>query len=177
MDCFIILTGNPGDGKTHIIRMMKAEIEKLNKPIEIVLDASTLSNQEIYDRWVNARESGKAYVIAINAAVLYSVYRDHSTFEPISKAYQMMTTSVVFHDEDTAPEDIIVFDLSKREVLTPEILEQAINKLTADEHYAECQSCPLHDDCVVTRSRVLLRNKLFQSRLSIILERVVLQGY
>lgn len=173
----IILTGNPGDGKTHIIRMMKAEIEKLNKPIEIVLDASTLSNQEIYDRWVNARESGKAYVIAINAAVLYSVYRDHSTFEPISKAYQMMTTSVVFHDEDTAPEDIIVFDLSKREVLTPEILEQAINKLTADEHYAECQSCPLHDDCVVTRSRVLLRNKLFQSRLSIILERVVLQGY
>ncbi len=45
----IVLTGNPGDGKTHIIRLMKNELDKLKKPMEIVLDASTLSNEEIYE--------------------------------------------------------------------------------------------------------------------------------
>lgn len=173
----IVLTGNPGDGKTHIIRMLKPELDNLHKPLEIVLDASTLSNQEIYEKWVRAREDGKAYVIAINAAVLYSVYREHPDFVPVAEAYRTMASSLVFHNEDTASDDIVVFDLSKREVLTPEILSKAIAKLTSDEHYTGCGSCPCCKDCVVTRNRALLRDALFQKRLSIVLERVVLQGY
>ena len=35
----------------------------------------------------------------------------------------------------------------------------------------------MHDDCVVTKNRALLNGALFQKRLSIVLERVVLQGY
>ena len=71
----IVLTGNPGDGKTHIIRMLKPSIDQLDLPVEIILDASTLSNSEIYQSWHDARESGKSYIIAVNAAVLYSVFR------------------------------------------------------------------------------------------------------
>ena len=174
----IVLTGNPGDGKTHIIRIMKPELEKLGKPIEIVLDASTLSNREIFDGWVNAHDNGKAFVIAINAAILYSVNKEYgSAFAPIAEAYRAMTSSIVFHNEEINPDSVVVFDLSKREVLTPEVLAQAITKLTSKEHYKECDGCPLHDDCVVTRNRALLNGALFQKRLSIVLERVVLQGY
>ena len=173
----IVLTGNPGDGKTHIIRMMKPSLEKLDKPIEIVLDASALSNREIYDGWVGAHENGKAFVIAINAAVLYSVNKEYGAFSPIAEAYRAMTSSIVFHNEENKSESVVVFDLSKREVLTPEVLGQAIAKLTSIEHYTECGSCPLHEDCVVTRNRALLNDPLFQRRLSIVLERVVLQGY
>lgn len=173
----IVLTGNPGDGKTHIIRMMKPKLEKLGRPIEIVLDASTLSNDAINEGWLSARSGGKAYVIAINAAVLYSVYKEHKDFAPIRDAYQMMASSVVFHNENPTHEDLIVFDLSKREVLTPEILAQAVKKMTAKQHYADCDKCPLQSDCAVTRNRVLLNDPLFQKRLSVILERVALQGY
>lgn len=174
----IVLTGNPGDGKTHIIRIMKPELEKLGKPIEIVLDASTLSNREIFDGWVNAHDNGKAFVIAINAAILYSVNKEYgSAFAPIAEAYRAMTSSIVFHNEEINPDSVVVFDLSKREVLTPEVLAQAITKLTSKEHYKECDGCPLHNDCVVTRNRALLNDALFQKRLSIVLERVVLQGY
>ena len=174
----IVLTGNPGDGKTHIIRIMKPALEKLGKPIEIVLDASTLSNREIFDTWVNAHDNGKAFVIAINAAVLYSVNKEYgSAFAPIAEAYRAMTSSIVFHNEESNPDSVVVFDLSKREVLTPEVLAQAITKLTSKEHYKECDGCPLHADCVVTRNRALLNGALFQKRLSIVLERVVLQGY
>lgn len=174
----IVLTGNPGDGKTHIIRIIKPALEKLGRPIEIVLDASTLSNREIFDGWVNAHDNGKAFVIAINAAVLYSVNKEYgSAFAPIAEAYRAMTSSIVFHNEECDPESVVVFDLSKREVLTPEVLAQAITKLTSKEHYKECDGCPLHNDCVVTKNRALLNGALFQKRLSIVLERVVLQGY
>ena len=126
----IVLTGNPGDGKTHIIRMLKPSIDQLDLPVKIILDASTLSNSEIYQSWHDARESGKSYIIAINAAVLYSVFKEHEDFAPLAEAYKRMTSSVVFHDESENDGDVIVFDLSKREVLTPDIIAQAICKMT-----------------------------------------------
>ena len=117
------------------------------------------------------------FVIAINAAVLYSVYKAFPDFKPIQEAYIQMSHSVVFHEENQEIKDLIVFDLSKREVLTEEILEQAISKMTAEEYYEECKVCPLYDSCVVKTNRKLLNNALFQERLSIVLKRVSLQGY
>lgn len=173
----IVLTGNPGDGKTHIIRMLKEKLENLSTPAIVELDASTLSNNDIYQRWNAAHERKAPFVIAINAAVLYSVYNAYPNFAPIKEAYFQMIHSVVFHGEEREPASLVVFDLSKREALTKEILEQAISKMTADEHYRECLDCPLHDACVVKKNRRLLNNPLFQERLSIVLQRVSLQGY
>ena len=173
----IVLTGNPGDGKTHIIRMLRNELESLSTPAVIELDASTLSEDEIYERWKNARENKTPFVIAINAAVLYSVYKSYPDFEPVQEAYSQMANAVVFHDESITSDALVVFDLSKREALTAEILQQAILKMTAEEHYKECKKCPLADSCEVHTNRRLLNNSLFQSRLSMILQRVSLRGY
>lgn len=173
----VVLTGNPGDGKTHIIRMLKPELEKLGGSVEIVLDASALSNKEIYENWVKSRNEKRPYIIAINAAILYSVHNEYRSFEPIDKAYRMITQSTIFHDEQLSFNDIAVFDLSKREVLTLEMLSKTIAKLTNNEHYTECVNCKMHDECAVTHNRKLLKNQLFQSRLSNILDRVVLRGY
>lgn len=173
----IVLTGNPGDGKTHIIRMLRDKLEALGKSVLIELDASTLSNEEIYKHWKNARDNNVPYVIAINAAVLYSLYQYCKNFEPVKKAYEQMSHAVVFHNENEKATDIVVYDLSKREVLTKEILSQAIIKLTDDKHYEECKKCPLNSSCEVHRNCKLLKDEMFQSRLFIILQRVALQGY
>lgn len=173
----IVLTGNPGDGKTHIIRMLKSKLEQLATPAIVELDASTLSNEQIYNAWLTAREKSAPFVIAINAAVLYSVYNAFPDFEPIKEAYTQMLHAVVFHEEDHDSKDLVVFDLSKREALTGEVLKQAISKMTAEEHYKECKKCPLYDSCVVSKNRRILNNTLFQERLGIILQRVSLQGY
>lgn len=173
----IVLTGNPGDGKTHIIRMLRDKLEALGKSVLIELDASTLSNEEIYKHWKNARDNNVPYVIAINAAVLYSLYQYCKDFEPVKKAYEQMSHAVVFHNENEKATDIVVYDLSKREVLTKEILSQAIIKLTDDKHYEECKKCPLNSSCEVHRNCKLLKDEMFQSRLFIILQRVALQGY
>ncbi len=173
----IVLTGNPGDGKTHIIRMLKNQLENLTTPAIVELDASTLSNEEIFLHWSQARKSNTPFIIAINAAVLYSVYKNYPEFEPIKEAYQQMTHAIVFHNESLEVESLVVFDLSKREALTPEILKQAILKMTDDEHYKECSSCPLVNSCAVHKNRILLNSELFQDRLSEILQRVSLRGY
>lgn len=173
----IVLTGNPGDGKTHIIRMLKVQLEQLEKPVSVELDASTLSNEEIYSHWAQAKKNHQPFVIAINAAVLYSVYKSYPEFEPIKEAYLQMANDVVFHGEQANTDNLVVFDLSKREVLTPEILEQAVLKMTEDEHYKECETCPLLSSCVVHKNRRLLRNARFQKRLSFILQCVSLRGY
>lgn len=173
----IVLTGNPGDGKTHIIRLLKDKLESLETPIVIELDASTLSNKEIYMKWSAARERNIPFVIAINAAILYSARQEYPQFQPIKDAYYQMSHSVVFHDEDSGCNDVVVYDLSKREVLTAEFLQQAINRLTDDKHYQECVTCPLNESCDVHKNCMLLKNALFQERLYVILQRVSMQGY
>ena len=173
----IVLTGNPGDGKTHIIRMLRDKLLETGKPVEIELDASTLSDEEIYHHWKKAREQHTPFVIAINAAVLYSAFHKHSDYKPIRDAYILMSHSVVFHNESLDAGDMVVFDLSKRETLTTELLKQAIDKLTDDKHYTDCTSCPLLDSCDVHKNRKLLHSDLFQERLCILLKRVSLKGY
>ena len=173
----IVLTGNPGDGKTHIIRLLKQRLESSGKPIKIILDASTLSNEDIYAKWSEARQASIPFVIAINAAVLYSVYQKYPNFEPIKDAYQQMSHSVVFHEDGPVSDSLVVYDLSKREVLTPDILKQAILKLTKETHYEECKKCPVSANCEVHKNCILLNSDLFQERLYMILQRVSLQGY
>ena len=53
---------------------MVVKLEQLPTPAVVELDASTLSNDQIYQAWLTAREKNAPFVIAINAAVLYSVY-------------------------------------------------------------------------------------------------------
>lgn len=173
----IVLTGNPGDGKTHIIRVLKDKLEKKGKNIVVEIDASTLSNEAIYKNWKAARDNNKPYVIAINAAVLYSLYQFVPSFAPIKSAYEQMLHAVVFHNEDSLDSDVIVYDLSKREALTGEIISQAIDKLTDDKHYHECNTCPMKDSCEVHKNRRFLRYKLFQEGLMAVLQRAALQGY
>lgn len=173
----VVLTGNPGDGKTHIIRILKDKLEQMDKQVLVELDASTLSNEEIYEHWERAKESGAVFVIAINAAVLYSVYKSYPDFEPLRSAYLQMISSVVYHEEQIEVGSVVVFDLSKREVLTSEVLKEAIKKMTNEKHYKTCEKCELLNDCIVTRNRKLLNNELFQERLEIILRRVSLIGY
>lgn len=60
-----------------------------------------------------------------------------------------MSHSVVFHEDGPVSDSLVVYDLSKREVLTPDILKQAILKLTKETHYEECKKCPVSANCEV----------------------------
>ena len=171
----VILTGNPGDGKTHIIRVVQ---KKLGKNVIVELDASTKSNEQIFNAWKSAKDQKLPFLIAINAAVLLNLHREYPTYEPIDIAYNQMINSICIDaDTEVDTSSVILFDLSKRNNLSKEVVIKAIDKLTSEEFFSKCTGCPLFKNCDVHKNRRLMRSEVFQERLCYIFERVTLQGY
>ena len=174
----VILTGNPGDGKTHLIRVIKEKLDLLPQPPYIELDASCLSNLEIREGWETARRQGIPFVLAINAAVLFSLAEHFADFSPIKSACQQMIHATVYSlDQPDDDNGVVVYDLSKREVLATDVVLPAITKITRDENYVECETCQFKTSCDALKHKALLQNTLFQERLCIVLSRVALQGH
>lgn len=125
----VVLTGNPGDGKTHIVRVLEDEFQKEGLSIEIEIDASTKTSQEIYEKWLNTRKEGRQFVLAINAAVLFSLKRDYPDFKPIISSFNQMIYALDgkdFSEEDL--HNVVVFDLSRRNILHKDIVREVIKK-------------------------------------------------
>lgn len=177
----VILTGNPGDGKTHIMRALHDELA--SKGIKFIqeLDASTKSNDELFNEWIKTDKEHIPFLLAINAAVLYSLYdyckKNNFQFAKINEAYQQLSNSIVYHNEPTSPNQVVVFDLSKRNILTQSIVKSAISKLTDEKLYSQCHSCPHYRECSATINRNLLNDDLFQKRLCTIFEKISYLGF
>ncbi len=173
----VVLTGNPGDGKTHIIRILQEKLDILPEEPIVELDASTMTNKVIYEKWLAAKEANRPFVIAINAAVLLSLAKEYPQFEPVAQAKAQMIKATIFHSEAIDDDNVAVFDLSKREALERSIVADVIANMTKDEHFEQCQSCQFKELCPAVKNAKLIKNALFQERLCIILTQVALQGY
>lgn len=175
----VVLTGSPGDGKTHIIRVLNSTLAGYNNPPIVELDASCLTNEQLFEEWKQARESNHPYVLAINAAVLFSLAKQYPNFAPVvAAAYQMANAFVLSEasTDETADEGVVVFDLSRREILHKDIVSKAIDKIASDSFYGECSSCNLRASCPVHVNKELLKDSLFQERLDVLFARVALKG-
>lgn len=150
----VVLTGSPGDGKTHLIRVLADKLDALSVSPVVELDASCLSDEELYQKWRSAREEHRPFVLAINAAILFSLAEHYSHFEPIADAWKQMANAVVF-DGTMVPStaNVVVFDLSRREILHRDIVIKAIDKVTSDAFYTECQTCPNVASCPAQQCR------------------------
>lgn len=174
----VILTGNAGDGKTHILRILENRIKNINEFITVELDASQKTEEEIFEEWKCCYENKTPICLAINAAVLRSLYLNHKDFDPVVEAYnQMMNGLITVEEEPQNPEFVIVFDLSRRNVLEEEIFNETIERLISPEIYLECKKCRKHKSCDVIRNIKLLKSKMFRERLFEIFNRIHLQGY
>ncbi len=123
----VILTGNPGDGKTQYILMQKQEYEGF-----FLKDASTWELSELIEEWNKAYENEEKGIIAINDGPLQQLihrYKENYDFlEDVD--YMMENQALTSKDYDHPNDDMILIDLSKRSVLSPIIVKQAITKLT-----------------------------------------------
>ena len=177
----VVLTGNAGDGKTHIIKILKEDLESTGMNPDFMLDASEQSSEEIYTRWKSARDNSRPFVIAINAAILFALHeyclKNEMDFEPVAEAFDLMQRSITFHDESVSYSDLVVYDLNERNVLAQDFVKSAIDKLSSDALFEECEECQFKNHCAVQKNRKLIKDAQFQKRLCFILNRVALQGY
>lgn len=135
----VVLTGNPGDGKTQYI--LRKQEDYPEPEYFYLYDASEFADYgDLLTEWAEAYDAGKPGILAINDGPLYemttSYMDDYPFLETVERQFQ---NQVVYGDETAADVDfdeLVVIDLNNRNVLTRKVVLQAIENLTED-HFLE----------------------------------------
>lgn len=172
----VVLTGNPGDGKTHLLRILEPEIAALGAIVEE--DASAVPNEVIAENWRRATAAGKPYFIAINESVLFKLAESYPDFAPLQSARRQVIDAIGYGVQPDLPiTDVVVFDLSHRHTLSHDLVGDVFDKLTNADMLPRCAQCPVHG-CDRERNRLLLqgRDNRVRHRLQAIFDAITRRG-
>ena len=141
----IVLTGNAGDGKTHLARNLKRQLKCHADRFEFAFDATAIMNKDegvdpIVERWRQARNAGKRMVIAINQYPLYLLrQRLRDTLPDVSEEIERqwnarLTAEDGDDDADTssAVDSVLLVDLSLRNPLSHQFASKVLKKMLSD---------------------------------------------
>ena len=169
----VVVTGNPGDGKTHVIERLRGQLEGLG--VVVITDANACSDKEMLDAWRSCQQSGKPFLLAINEWPLYVLQRlaKDEGFTAVAEALRQVS-SARFYTEKQRPEppreNVVVIDLSLRNLLAPSVVEQVIDRLTQPRFYEG-----LDPQDPMLANRVALRNPQVRGRLTDLLRYIAPQ--
>ncbi|HOX41230.1 MAG TPA: DUF4338 domain-containing protein [bacterium] len=172
----VILTGNPGDGKTHLLRVLEPHLKKSPTAPIVELDASAITSRELKNKWTKATKENKPFCAAINVAVLKSLADEYPDFIPVKDAWHQVENTITYEESEEHESNVLAFDLSQRNILSEDIVNAVINKLTDLELLKCCAQCQ-SEGCDVSKNQRLLRSERFQKRLQRLLDRTSLRGY
>jgi hypothetical protein len=134
----IVVTGNPGDGKTHLIERLRSELEAANA--EIITDANATSDEETLATWERCRKEGRPFVLAINEWPLFVLQRTAAVrgFTPVAEALRQVREARFFVDAqipEPPKDNVVTIDLSLRNLLAPSVVQRVIERLTNERFY------------------------------------------
>lgn len=176
----VVLTGNAGDGKTHIIRELEKKIKEICPNIVIALDASQMQYAEVEELWNDTVSSGNQFFIAINEAVIFNLYEfRNKKLKQVNDSYDQVVNSIYYDEQKkVCIDEVIVFDLSLRNNLDKKIVSQIIDKLTNNDVQFVCKKCPAHDYCdYIRNSKMIRNNEQVKDRLQFIFDKIARRGY
>lgn len=173
-DCrHIIVTGNPGDGKTHLIERLHSQLEAAGAVV--IADANELTDDQLLDTWEQCERDEVPLVLAINEWPLFALHRHPrgAAFAPLAEALRQVRQSS-WHL--TAPEPpkgrVRVIDLSLRNLLAKPVVLAVIDRLT-DERFFE----GVNSDDPAAANREALASPLVRGRVAAVLDRVARNGH
>lgn len=143
----VVLTGNPGDGKTQHILMQQDEFPE--DEFFYLLDASEYADyKNLLEEWSDEYRANTPGILAINDGPLHEMtthHRDEYKFLEIVE--KQLQNQIVYSDEyldEIDFDEIVVVNLNNQNVLTPGIIERAIRNFAGDfatkghEHSGQC---------------------------------------
>ena len=137
----IVLTGNAGDGKTHLARALQRRLEGDADRFEFAFDATAIMSSEegvapIVERWRQAENAGKRIVLAINQYPLYMLRRQLPDALPqISESIERQWRARLTPGNagDTAEGDsLLLVDLSLRNPLSLDFAHRVLDRMLSD---------------------------------------------
>jgi nucleoside-triphosphatase THEP1 len=169
----VVITGNPGDGKTFVLERLREALASTHNAV-VITDANACSDDEILSSWRSCDANGRAFILAINEWPLFELRRLARTerFDPVEEAVRQVRSAVYFGDPPAPPQGrVVVIDLNLRNVLAQRVVIAALDRLTDDRFVSELA------DADPARANVdRLRTERVTERLAALLEQASRRG-
>lgn len=183
----IILTGNAGDGKTHLLRRVEAELRRLKAVVQY--DASAAMNHTkilpILNEWRKAQRANRPYCLAANEYPLY-LLREHGKRKPadlpvLAEIDRQCRLRLSYGDsvpDERAKTDhgkVLVIDLSLRNPLHSDFAGAMLDRLLTNPALAAYAKS--NTDLNFTESFRRLSNPTVRARLISLFDRLRALGH
>lgn len=169
----IIITGNPGDGKTFLIQRLRERLESEFGAV-VITDANACSDIQVLASWRSCNENNQPFILAINEWPLFELRRlaREEGFGPVDEAIRQVQEAVYYGDAPASQQGrVAVVDLNLRNVLAPRVTLAAVERLTAERFVAEIDAAD-----PASRNVARLRSPRVQERLAALLEQAARRG-
>lgn len=175
----IIVTGNAGDGKTHLLRQLKPELESVGA---IVVEDATAemrgSNPDlILEKWRKAVEEGKPFCLAANEYPLYQIRMADKSAPFLVEVERQCQHRLTYGNVENSEGDhsLVVIDLSLRNPLSREFFDPMLDKLLADKGLEAALAN--QEEFIAGRNVEILKCKRVRERLRLLADRLVALGH
>jgi hypothetical protein len=161
----VVLLGNPGDGKTHLIRRVEKATTR-SRP-EFVLDATAESDYaQLVRRWRVSTRAKRPFCLAINQGPLSQLLAHKEVDVPQLGEVRDQTRSLVYYDNvPKPPGKVVVVDLNLRSVLTPAIIQRALQNILQPGPLDACPECFGDETSDVSLNRRAISEPQVQERI------------
>ncbi|HEU4403956.1 MAG TPA: hypothetical protein VFS43_01480 [Polyangiaceae bacterium] len=129
----VVLTGNPGDGKSHVAHMLEAD--GALRETDVYPDLSAGPNAAAVSRWLAARKAGRRFLLLGNEGPLVE-FLEEARGVPgleasVAEVRGQLRRLLVQRAADLPPPPALVslVDLADRSVLIPEVIEAMLERV------------------------------------------------
>lgn len=169
----VVITGNPGDGKTFVIERLREKLVSTYDAV-VITDANACTDAEILSSWRSCDKNKRAFILAINEWPLFELRRlaNKEGFEPVGEAVRQVRSAVYFGQPPTPRQGrVSVVDLNLRNVLASRVVLSAIDRLTNERFVSDLSET---DPAQLNVRR--LRSERVKNRLAALLDQASRRG-
>jgi hypothetical protein len=135
----VVITGNPGDGKTHLIQRLRPALELIGA--KVITDANAEEDDEILSSWRSCAERQTPFVLAVNEWPLFVLERKARarSFPNVTEAIRQVRQGTYYLSEPPPPPalGVVTIDLSLRNLLAADTVRQVIDRLSQETFYSD----------------------------------------
>jgi hypothetical protein len=138
----VVLTGNPGDGKSHIVRMLLDRDRLKGAEVELALSASPTS--QVLQQWRSAVAGRRPLVLCANEgpllALVESMAQDSALKDRALEIRGQLGHLTVARAAELSrePQQVVLIDLAERSVLDVELIEKALQRVCDHRFLPRC---------------------------------------